>query len=136
MIQTRGFARILELVLVLVLLFALVTTVTQQIPPTPSTPENLEVLARYASDIRNMVCNSDRDRKLILSNSSLDTIEDAINYVAPADLNFRIVILDPASGSVIATLGDSLPTGVSIVTSSCILTRGNIVRKVVVQTWH
>jgi hypothetical protein len=127
---------VLELVLVLVLLFALVTTVTQHNPPISSYRENLRVLGRYTEDLKNMVCNSDRDRMLVLNNESLNVINASLSYASPEDLTYRLVVLNSSNSQTISSTGFPLPTDKSIMTSSCLLVKGNTRYKVQVMAWR
>ncbi|MCD4740315.1 hypothetical protein K8R43_03935 [archaeon] len=135
-IRNKGFSKILELVLVLVLLFSLVITVSQNIPPTTTSKHNLQVLSRYASDIRNMICNSERDRRIMIKNATMTTINQSINYIAPPDLKHRIVILNTTDDSLIQATGYPNPDEENLMTASCIIVDDETTIEAEVMVWY
>lgn len=132
----RAFSRILELVLVLVLLFALVTTLTQAMNPPPKTKENLQVLSRYSSDMKNMICNSRQDRETIIQNLSLSDINSSINYVKPKGLKHRIVVLNATDETIIQATNPQPEQDITVMTSSCMIMKDNDELELVVMVWY
>lgn len=135
-LNNRAFSRLLELVLVLIIMFALITTVTQTMPPLVGSKENLQVLDRYATDFRNMICNSDKDRETILLNNSLSDINNTMNYIFPPGVKHRVVVINVSDGTVVQSVGDPLTEGSSVVTSSCVVAKGDTKYKAEVQVWY
>ena len=120
----------------MVILFALVTTVTQSITPTTVFKENLQILDRYATDMKTMICNSEKDRQTILLNGSLNEINDTMNYVSPPELRHRLVTINVTDGSIMQIVGNPLPEKASVITSSCLLAKGDTKVKAEVQVWY
>ena len=77
-IGRKGYMRIVEVVITLVLLFSYSALVISRNPATPQSTKNTRILIRQAGDLKNMVCNSDRDRKRITKDLPLNTINTTL----------------------------------------------------------
>ena len=136
----RGFMRIVEVTIALILMLAFMTTLLQQNTPLPQATKNTRVLQRYAEDMKNMICNSDKDSRLLLTFDPIDYINTSLNYVAPINMKFNVLVFHD-NDVLVREFGYGLPdlvqSPVDIATSSCLI--GNeteYIRTVVVQAWY
>ena len=132
--------RIVEVTIALILMLAFMTTLLQQNTPLPQATKNTRVLQRYAEDMKNMICNSDKDSRLLLTFDPIDYINASLNYVAPINMKFNVVVLQD-NDIFLEDFGYGLPDLASgkpdVATSSCLI--GNeteYLRTVVVQAWY
>ena len=129
----RGFIRTLEVLITITLMFMLLITLIKTTPPIPATEKNTLVLSRYAKDIKDMVCNSWRDRQLIIYGASLTPINNSINYAVPYDLKYRIAILNVTTLQVLDSTGYSQASTTDIATAGCIIRGNKTTKRVLVQ---
>jgi hypothetical protein len=139
----KGVLRIIEIVIVLVLMFTLIQTLVQYNPSYSTSTGNIRVLSRYAIDVKNMVCNNERDRVQAFSGSAMTSTNSSIVSAVPAQLRFRVYITSTTDGSVIKSFGYTEPdlgsaaTVTDVAATSCVITSstGADPRNVVVHTW-
>lgn len=129
-----GFVHIIEALLVITLMFAFITALVKQNPPTLFSTTNIKILERWSSDMRNMVCGSEQDKSLILTNS-LSRINSSLNYVSPQDMRYKLIVLD-TNDNVIGSTGHATEETDNLASTGCVITNGTITRKVVIQTWY
>ena len=132
----KGIIHMIESLLVIMLMFTLMSTLVKQNPPVQSM-KSIENLQRYATDGANMLCNCDRARNIVMSNSDMDWIEESMNYSMPENMGYRVTVLN-TTGSIIKDAGLELPVdNRDIATSSCTMsTRGKSPRQLVVSVWR
>ncbi|MFC2174393.1 hypothetical protein ACFLQ2_00800 [archaeon] len=132
----KGFMRILEVLIVIMLLFTLMTAVVKQNPPT-SMATNLRVLQRHATDSSNMMCNCDRAVAIFMSAASMNWVTSTMTYALPEDIQYSLIVVNITSGDIIKSSGGNLPETGDIATASCSVTRWGLPpRQVVVRTWR
>lgn len=131
----KGFMRIIETLLVVMLLFTLMSAVVGQNPPIQH-EKNIRVLQRYALDGANMICNSQRGRGIVMSAAAMTWINSSLNYVMPENIEFSVIVQNSA-GTILKSTGYTLPENMEIATSSCSVSRwGAGPRTVVVRVWR
>jgi len=132
----KGVIHIVEVLITIMLMFTLMSTLVRQNPPIQGTG-GMENLQRYATDGANMLCNCDRARNIVMSDSGMDWIEESMNYSMPENMGYKVTVLNTA-GSIIKDAGADLPTdNRNIATSSCTMsTRGKDPRQLVVSVWR
>ncbi|MCK4327742.1 MAG: hypothetical protein KAW41_04665 [Candidatus Diapherotrites archaeon] len=132
----RGFMRILEVLIVLMLLFTLMTAIVKQNPPVQQT-RNIAVLQRYATDASNMLCNSDKARAIAMSGAAMAWISNSLTYSLPEDIQYSVIVVNITSGDIIKSTGASIPEDTDIATASCQVTRWGLPpRQMVVRVWR
>ena len=132
----RGFMRILEVLIVLMLLFTLMNAVVKQNPPVQQT-RNIAVMQRYAIDAANMMCNCDRAVGIFMSGASMNWVSQSLNYALPEDIRYSLIVVNMTDQSTIKSAGGTLPGEGDIATSSCQVTRWGLPpRLVVVRVWR
>ena len=134
----KGFMRIVETLLVIMLLFTLMTAIIRQVPPIEQA-KNIRVLQRNAMDCSNMICNSDRDVGIVMSAAAMTWINSSMNYVMPENLKFNVIVVNTTDDSTIKSTGYDMPTSydMDVATSSCTVTRWGLdPRQVVVRVWR
>ena len=132
----KGFMRILEVLIVLMLLFTLMNAIVKQNPPVQQT-RNIAVMYRYATDAANMMCNSDRAIAIFMSGASMNWISRSLNYAFPEDIDYSLIVVNMTDESIMKSTGNSLPSEGDIATSSCQVTRWGLPsRLVVVRVWR
>jgi hypothetical protein len=140
--NVRGYMRIVEVIITLVLLFTYTALVVSRNPPIPQSVKNTRVLTRHAVDLKNMVCNSDQDRKTITKGNPLGNINSSLFAVTPPDLAYQLVVMDPVTEAVTASTGFELPDlsdpgeSTDVATASCIISTVWGTDKAVLQTWY
>ena len=132
----KGFMRILEVMIVLMLLFTLMAAIVKQNPPTQQT-RNIAVLQRYATDGSNMMCNSDKAVGIFMSAAAMAWVSNSLNYAMPEDIKYSIIVVNITSGNILKSAGSTLPDEGDLATASCQVTRWGLPpRQVVVRTWR
>ncbi len=123
----RGYIRIVEAIMLLLVLFSLLVFIMRSGPTSHPNPSNPSTLIRYGKDLTNMVCNSDRARRLVLTGNILPVYRDLV-YVTPPEYNVRLVVNDTPVGP--------LPDSENVVSYGCIVSDmfGNQ-KNVTVQVW-
>lgn len=131
--------RIIEVVLALILMFALMTALIQQNPAVPQARKNTRIMNRYAEDLKNMVCNSERDRTLALA-GDLDAINESLDYVLPYDIKFRVAVLDSGDSELWSTgyaLPDLVNSPTDVSSTGCAIRNETTpTRRLLVQVWY
>jgi hypothetical protein len=124
---------IIEVLLVITLLFTLMSAIIKQTPPVQQ-EGNLPVLQRYATDASNMLCNSDRARRVVTGAAAMDWINESLAYVMPENLKYSVIVLD--AGVIVKETGYALEERDTIATASCEASHGGVTRQVVVRAWR
>ncbi len=122
----RGYIRIVEATLLLVILVSLVVFISRWIPvnqPNPSNPSNL---MRYGNDLVNMVCNSEIAGRLILSGAGGKVYRDLV-YVTPMEYKVRLETENGSFGPV--------PDSDNIVSFGCTVSNGVKSENVTIMVW-
>ena len=134
----KGFMRIIETMLVIMLLFTLMSAIVKQVPSIEQA-KNIKILKRYATDGSNMVCNSDRSRGIVMSPAAMTWINSSMEYVMPENLKFNVIVVNTTDDSIIKSSGYDMPTSYDsdVATASCTVTRWGLdPRQVVVRVWR
>jgi hypothetical protein len=136
----KGFMRIVEVSIALILLLMLSTTLLQRDTPIPQSTKNTRMLQRYAEDMKNMICSSEKDNILLLTGDDLSYINQSLNYVSAPGMKFNVVVFQD-NDVIVKQVGYGLPDlaeeKVDVATSSCMLSNETQdMRTVVVQTWY
>ncbi len=123
----RGYIRIVEAILLLLVLFSLIVFIAGLGPTTPPNPSNPPTLVRYGKDLTNMVCNSERARRLILTGNLVPIYQDLV-YVTPPEYKIRLI----SDGAVVG----ETPSSGNLVSYGCVISDmfGNQ-KNVTVQVW-
>ncbi len=123
----RGYIRIVEAILLLIILFSLIIFIMQSGPTTQPNPSNPTTLIRYGKDLTNMVCNSDRARRFILIGNLIPVYRDLV-YVTPPEYQVRLVTDDGSIGTT--------PNSSNVISQGCVVSDmfGNQ-KNVTVQVW-
>ncbi len=125
--MAKGYIRILEAIMLIIILFSLMLFIMQNQIITPPNPSNPNTLARYSADLVNVVCNSEMDRERALSGDLSDIYKDLV-YMTPPDYKVRIVVNN-------TSYGPSL-SGDTIYSNGCIISNdAGKTANVTVQVW-
>jgi hypothetical protein len=147
-IGRKGFWRIFEAVMMLILLFMVMETLVESSMPFIESRENIKILTRHAEDFRNMICHSSVDRARVISNANITLVNSSMSYLVSnewKDLRYKLVIYNASSGAVITTIGYSLPnlnsstSSYEVGSAGCLISGEggqNTRRKVLVMTWY
>jgi len=132
--------RIVEVMLALILMLLLMTTLVQRNPLLPQSTKNTRVLQRYAEDMKNMVCNSEKDNILVLTADDLTSVNNSLKYVVPSGMKFNVQVFQDDS-ILVKSQGFGLPdlasTKDDVATASCLLGNETVyLRTVVVHAWY
>ncbi|GEM_PF-4388476 len=125
----RGYLRLVETILLLSVLFLVITNIVQNKPASMANPSNPITLVRYGKDLSNMVCNSEKARRLILYGSAYPVYKDLV-YVTPPDMGVRLIVDGTAYGS-------EEPDQYNVVSLGCVVSNNaGLEKKVIVQVWR
>ena len=132
----KGFMRIVEALIVLMLMFTLMTALVKQ-NPSIQHAKNIQILQRYSLDASNMVCNSERARGIVMTPAAMVWINSSLRYSLPENLRYNVIVNNQA-GNLIKSTGYTMPEGYqNLATSSCTVSRwGDPPREVVVRVWR
>ncbi len=124
----RGYLRIVEVILLLSVLFLVIMNMAQNKPGTVTNPSNPSVLVRYGKDLANMVCNSEKARRLVLVGNPYPIYKDLV-YVTPPDMGVRLIVGGNAYGG--------NPSITNAISEGCVISNNaGLEKKVVVQVWR
>ena len=123
----RGYIRIVEVILLLIILVELIMFTSQFVPVNNTPPGNMDVMQRYANDLSDMICGSDHAIAEILSNN-LPVVYNELRYTLPPDLKLYL------STKSDQTAGET-PNGSYSATSWCAIVRNANTDEITVVVW-